>query len=258
MKTYSISSDSYFRTKSKRSARRKRTKKFTLAHFILLFIIISLLTLGIIKSAEFLFTWEYLNVKSFKLINPPILYTKEIKAILKKYKDNILTVNMSQLEKEFLKFKEIIGVEIKRILPDKLEISFKLRKPEFLLINKNKTEILDREGIVIADKKVKKLIKIINVKKDYIKKILKDTDELLKMKQYIEYITYKRPYGLVLKIKNLNEFFYCGEINFLKKINFYLKIKKKIAVPLRKIKVVDLRFKDRIYIEYSKEEKKNG
>jgi len=257
LKTYSISgNDNYFKTKTKRSARRK-TKKTTLFHFIFLLILVFMIALAVIKTAEFLFNWEYLSIKHFKLINPPVLYTKEIKGILRNYKDNILTVDINRLENEFLKFKEIISVDVKRVLPDKLEIGFKLRKPEFLLINRKKNIVLDKDGVVLANKKVNNLIKIVNVKFDNLNEILKFSDELLNMKKFIEYVTFKRPYGIVLKIRGLNELFYCGERDFLKKIKFYLKIKKRIMVPLKKIRVVDLRFNDRIYIEYENKEESN-
>ena len=81
-------------------------------------------------------------------------------------------------------------------------------------------------------------------------KILPYLSQLESIRDYIEYVSYNEPYGIRLKLKRIDETFYPGEIDFDGKIDYYLRLRKKLSLDKNKIVNVDLRFKDRFYLEY--------
>jgi hypothetical protein len=79
------------------------------------------------------------------------------------------------------------------------------------------------------------------------------TRELAPLQQNIEYLSFKRPYGLIVKLKGYDEIFYPGEQDFYNKISRFIKIRSMDVLTPYQIKVVDLRFSDRIYVEHATE-----
>jgi len=78
-------------------------------------------------------------------------------------------------------------------------------------------------------------------------------DNLSKIKNIIDYISYKNPYGTLLKLKGMNEVFYTGNNININRIKYYFKLKKKLGFSEQKIKRVDLRFNNRFYLEFEEE-----
>jgi len=76
------------------------------------------------------------------------------------------------------------------------------------------------------------------------------TQELLPLRNKIEYVAYHEPYGIELKLLAGPETFCPGTTGFIKKINRYYKIKPHLILNGSLIRYVDLRIAGRIYFEY--------
>ncbi len=237
--------------------RKKKIKTIKFKGIHLFFVIVLLFFIGFsaLKASQFILSWEKLNVKSFKLVNSSKIEFKNLKKILKNYNGNILMVNFTDLRKELLKFKIVKDVSLTRVLPSTIMIKFLLREPIFQFKSKGEYNIIDRNGIVLYRKSEKQngLITIKDLKKEEFEKIYSYLHELTEIRDLVDYISFVKPYGVKLKLKRINEIFYPGEKDYIKKINYFLRLKKIIPLKKNKIKYVDLRFKDRIYFEYDEE-----
>jgi cell division septal protein FtsQ len=229
-------------------------------HLLFIFVLLSFIAFAIYKTGQFVLTWDKLNVKSFRLTNCPKTILKEVKGVLSRYSGNILTFSLKDLRTQLVDIPEVQEVSINRILPSTIEIKFLLRKPVFQveMNGDGKYNIFDQEGVVLF-KNVKKRIGLITVKNienspQEQEKIISYLSQLDSIKNDIDYVSLKEPYGILLKLKGISETFYPGETNFAKKINDYLKVRRKLSLNINqnnsKIRNVDLRFEDRFYLEY--------
>ena len=228
-------------------------------HLLLILALLSLIAFAIYKTGQFVLTWEKLNVKSYRLTRCSKTTLKEAKKILNRYSGNILTLSLQDLRTQLVSVPEVKEVSISRILPSTIEINFLLRKSVFQVEMKvnGKYNIIDKEGVILFKnvKKRKRLITVKNIESSQQEKIIPYLPQLNTIKKSIDYLSWKEPYGILLKLKGISETFYPGEIDFAEKINYYLKLRKKLSLKKsrRKIKNVDLRFKDRFYLEYEYE-----
>jgi cell division septal protein FtsQ len=244
--------------------KQKKLKSIKLKGIHLLFILalLSLIAFAIYKTGQFLLTWDQLNVKSFRLTKCSKTSLREVKKILSSYSGNILTLSLQDLKTQLVSIPEIKEVSISRILPSTIEIKFLLRKPVFQVAMKSnrKYNIIDNEGVILF-KNVKKrrgLITVKNIESSQQEKIIPYLSQLNSIKNHIDYVSLKEPYGILLKLKGISETFYPGETDFAKKINDYLKLRRKLSLNKNanknKIRNVDLRFEDRFYLEYEYQE----
>jgi len=237
--------------------RKKKIKTIKFKGIHLFFIIILLFFIGFsaLKASQFFLSWEKLNVKSFKLVNSSKIEFKNLEKILKNYNGNILMVNFTDLRRELLKFKIVKDVSLTRVLPSTIVIKFLLRVPIFQFKSRGEYNIIDRNGIVLYRKSEKQngLITIKDLKKEEFEKITSYLPELTEIRDLVDYISFVKPYGVKLKLKRINEIFYPGEKDYIRKINYFLRLKRIIPLKENNIKYVDLRFKDRIYFEYDGE-----
>jgi cell division septal protein FtsQ len=231
-------------------------------HLLFILVLLSLIAIAIYKTGQFLLTWDKLNVKSFRLTKCSKTSLKEVKKILSRYSGNILILRLQDLRTQLVSVPEIKEVSISRILPSTIEIKFLLRKPVFQVAMKNngKYNIIDKEGVILFKnvKKRKGLITVKNIESSQQEKIIPYLSQLNSIKNHIDYVSVKEPYGILLKLKGNSETFFLGETDFAEKINDYLKIRKKLSLNQNKnkskIRNVDLRFKDRFYLEYEYQE----
>ncbi|MDQ1350508.1 MAG: cell division protein FtsQ, partial [Acidobacteriota bacterium] len=168
--------------------------------------------------------------------------------------NNILTLSLDTLRAELAAIPEIKDVSVSRNLPSTLAVQLVLREPVFQveIPFEGKYSVMDKEGVVLyrrADMR-NDLITIKDTPSDKVKKILPYLSPLAEIKDYIEYVGFREPYGLMVKLNQVNEIFYPGEIDFAEKIDYYLKLKNKLNLADNIIKSVDLRFEDRFYLEY--------
>jgi cell division septal protein FtsQ len=238
-----------------RKQKKLKTIKIKGIHLFVLLIFLSSVAFGIYKTGRFVLSWEKLNVKSFRLINCPPSKLKEVKNILGAYYSNILVLNLDQLRTRLGGVPEVRDAFVSRILPSTVEIKFLLREPVFQFENKGKYNIIDKEGIYLYKnaKKREDLITVKNVSEGQEENIIPYLSQLNSIKNYIDYVGFKQPYGIILKLKGVSENFYPGEIDFADKINYYLRLREKLSLNKNKIKNVDLRFKDRFYLEFEEE-----
>lgn len=245
----------YLRRRNNRQIhKQKKLKTIKLKGIHLLFILtlISFIAFAIYKTGQFVLTWEKLDIQSYKITSCPDSKIKEVRAILGRYHGNILSLGLDDLRAELTGIPEVKDVTVSRSLPSTVFIEFIMRQPVFQLEIDGKYNIIDREGIILYHQVDKRdgLISVKNIEFSRRDKILPYLSQLEDIRDYIEYVSYKAPYGIRLKLRNIDETFYPGEIDFDAKIDYYLRLRKKLSLDKNKIVNVDLRFKDRFYLEY--------
>ena len=245
------------RQNSRTLSRQKRihTIKIRGFHLLLLLLLVGLAAFGAYKAGQFLLTWDKLNVKKFKLVNSPLYQNQRINNILSAYTGNILGLRLGDLKRNLLKIKEVKEVSITRHLPSTIEIRFNLRQPLLQLRQRGAYYLVDREGVVLIEKKERQpdMINIRGLLVTDLGRLIPFIPEIIDLKKKIEYVTFRDPYGIVLKIKGVKESFYPGDSQFKAKLNYYMKLRELPALNKERIKHVDLRFDDRIYLEYNEE-----
>jgi cell division septal protein FtsQ len=226
-------------------------------HMFLIFSVLIAAAMLAYKISFFMLTWEKLNIKTFVLIDKPTFKTGELEEILRHFNGNILTLRFSDLRKSLLTFNEVKDVSITRQLPSTVEVRFILRKPVFQVAINGKYNIMDTEGVILYTSKTDSndLISIRGIARGELGELVPYLPELSRLKASIQYVTLKKPYGIVLKMKGKKELFYPGETHFARKINNYLKLRQQPQLSKYNITCVDLRFKDRFYFEYETEVK---
>lgn len=232
-----------------------RTIRVKGLHIFLTFLVLGAAAFAAYHIAVFVLTWEKLNVKNYVLIDKPTFRSAEVEQELKQFKGNILTINFSQIRQKMLAFNEVKDVFLSRKLPSTVEIRFILRKPVFQVAINGNYNIMDMEGVILhtVNESSNQLIAIKDIEKDDLEDLVPYLTELHRIRESIEYVSLKKPYGILLKLKGLNEIFYPGESDFAKKINYYLDLRKRPLLKNYLVTSVDLRFKDRFYFEFQNE-----
>jgi cell division septal protein FtsQ len=235
--------------------KRIRTIQIKGLHIFLIFATLISAAFLAYKMGDFILNWEKLNIKTYALINKPTFHTAKLESMLKQFHGNILTISFDRMRDKLLTLKEVKDVYLSRQLPDTIQIKFLLRNPVFQVAINRKYNIIDMEGVVLYTSKISRneLIEIRDVKTNDLEALAPYLPELSRIKDSIDYISLKRPYGVTLKLKGKKEIFYPGEARFAYKINYYLKLRKRPLLRNYNIKSVDLRFEDRFYFEYETE-----
>jgi len=232
-----------------------KTIKIRSLHVILLVILFAFSGYAAYSVGKFVTGWEKLDIQSFKLINSPTFQNNKFRRVLKKYGGNILTLNTRKLRDELLSIKEIDDVSISRKLPSTVEVRLKLRKPSFQFFYKGKYHLVDRHGVILAKRNAEMsgIMVIRDITPSDLPDIFSGISKLIEKKNIIEYISFKEPYGIALKLKGTSEIFYPGNKINLNRIKQYMSIKNKLGYNDKAIKSVDLRFRNRFYLEFDKE-----
>ena len=235
--------------------KRIKTLKVKGLHVFIVLVVFVVTGFAAFKAGKFFLTWEKLNIKSFKLINGPMYESEKLRGILKTHNGNIMSLNLNHLRKDLLKLNEIKDVSISRRLPSTLEIRFELRKPVFQIYNQGSYKVIDNDGVVLfqSKQKHKELITIKEVNLEKLDLLIPFFSEISQLRGSLDYVTYREPYGVILKLRNIPEFYYPGEMRYVQKINYFLKLRANPVLKANKIINVDLRFNNRIYLEYEEE-----
>ncbi len=232
-----------------------RTIKIRSIHVFLMIILFLMSGYAAYSIGKFMTGWDKLNIRSFKLINTPVFRNDQVKSIIKRYGGNILTLNTKGLRNDLMSIKEIRDVSISRKLPSTIEVRLNLREPAFQFLYQGKYNVIDKKGVILSEngKKAEDLMMIRDITPEDLKEIFPGLSGLVDRKDIIEYISFKEPYGTALKLKGTSEIFYTGNEVDLLKLKQYLKIRKKLGYDPGTIKSVDLRFRNRFYLEFEKE-----
>jgi len=248
----------FLRKNNNRSVNRQkkiRSIKIRSLHVVLIILLFLISGYAAYSVGKFMTGWEKLDIRSFQLINTPTFKNRKVKEILKKYGGNILTLNTTKLRAELLGIKEIEEVSISRKLPSIVEVRLSLRRPSFQFLYRGKYNIIDKHGVILSKnaKKMEGIMFIRDITPSDLDDIFPGITGLIDKRDIIEYISFKEPYGTALKLKGTSEIFYTGNEIDLEKLKTYLKIRKKLGYTEQEIKSVDLRFRDRFYLEFEKE-----
>jgi cell division septal protein FtsQ len=194
-----------------------RSIQMRTVHLLLLLILALLVGFSVYKTSVFLLQCETLQVHSFRLLRQPVFEKARVREILKRSAGNILALDLGDL---------------RRILPDVVEIGFTLRQPLFYQEKNGVFLLLDSGGLVLGRQQSLPtgLIPIRDGDGPAAAPIAAAAQELLPLRNKIEYVTYREPYGIEFKLLDGPEVFYPGASGFLKKINRYFKIKPHLAL----------------------------
>ncbi len=258
MATYTLDNKLDFLRHNNRSVKRdKKIKEIKIKgiHIFLIIFLFSSIATGVFFFAKFIMTWEKLNINTFILENSEKINPIAINKILKTYRGNILAVDLGKMRQDLMKINQIKDVSINRILPSGIKISFLKRKPILQFEINGRWCIIDDEGIILERgyEVEKGLLRVREVSKDNIKSLIPYINELNSIKHLIDYVSIKKPYGILLKLRERNITVFPGISDFNKKIGYYLKLKKRDILKRLKVKSIDMRFENRIYLEYDKE-----
>jgi cell division septal protein FtsQ len=229
-----------------------RSIQMRTVHILALLFLTLLVGFTVYKTAVFLLECDTLQVHSFRLRQQPVFEKERVWGILKRSAGNILTLNLGELRAQLLQLPEIEDVAISRILPDVIEIGFRLRQPLFYFNKNGVFQLLDAGGLILGEQHTMPtgLIPIQGGDGSVLNQIAAAAQELLPLRNKIEYVAFREPYGLELKLLAGPEVFYPGATGFLKKINRYYKIKPHLDLNGLMIRYVDLRITGRIYFGY--------
>ncbi|MCX6580839.1 MAG: FtsQ-type POTRA domain-containing protein [Candidatus Aminicenantes bacterium] len=242
-----------------RKQKKLRSIKIKGIHLLFILTVLSFIAFTIFKTAQFILTWDKLGVKYFQVTDCPGPVSIQVNKVLDRHRgNNILTLSIDALRAQLAGIPEIKDVSVSRNLPSTVAVQLMLREPVFQVETpgEGKYTVMDKEGVVLYRRAEKKdeLFTVKNTPGDRVQKILPYLSRLQDIKNYIEYVGFLEPYGLMMKLTQVNEIFYPGEIDFAEKIDYYLKLRNKLNLSECIIKSVDLRFEDRFYLEYEEQE----
>lgn len=227
-------------------------------HILLLLALTLLAGLTVYKAANFLLACDALQVHSFRLRNQPVFAKERVAGILRRCGGNILTLDLKGLYSRLLQVPEIADASIRRILPDTVEIAFRLRQPFYQHYTNGMYRLLDAAGMALGEqRRMPQGLVDVHGGDAAVSAVAVFSRELQPLRDKIEYVAYEEPYGLELKLRDVSEIFYPGENNFVRKINGYFKIKSRLPLNTAAIRSVDLRIAGRIYFECQDEQRGN-
>ncbi len=220
-------------------------------HVLLLLLIILLVGFAAYRAAVFLLESDALQVRSFRLHGEPVFAREEVQRILGRSSGNILALNLRRLRDQLLQLPEVENVAISRVLPDTVEISFKLRRPVFYFNAGGVFQLLDAGGRLLGQQPEmpEGLIPIRGGDRSGFGFIAACAGELLPLRNRLDYVSYREPYGIELKLSSGPEVFFPGAAGFTRKINRYYRIKPHLPWSGSLVRAVDLRIDGRIYLE---------
>jgi len=259
MRSHSLKFEAEFFRKSNNLTltREKKIRSIQIrtAHVLLLLSVTLLVGFIVYKASVLLLEWDMLQVHSFRLHQQPVFEGERVQEILKRCSGNILALDLKELRAQLLRLPEIEDAAISRVLPDTVEIGFTLRQPLFYLARNGVFQLLDASGLVLGERRAMPagLIPIRAGDGPVPAQIAMAAQELLPLRDQIEYVAFHEPYGIELKLRSGSEIFYPGATDFSRKINRYYKIKPHLAADGSLIRTVDLRIAGRIYLGFNDE-----
>jgi cell division septal protein FtsQ len=220
-------------------------------HVLLLLLAVLLVGFGAYRSAVFLLESDLLRVRSFQLHGEPVFARDEVQKILDRSAGNILALNLGRLRERLLQLPEVEDVAIGRVLPDTVEIHFRRRRPVFYFQADGAFQLLDAGGRVLGQQPEmpEGLIPVRGGDRSILGPIAAHAGELLPLRERIDHVSYREPYGIELRLRSGPEIYYPGTDGFVRKIDRYQRIKTRLPLGGAQVRAVDLRIDGRIYLE---------
>ena len=224
-------------------------------HLLLICLTLTLIGLAIFNAARFLLHWERLNVKTVRLVNGPRHGMSKVKQLLTYFRGNILSLSVDQLRRELLSIQEVKDVAISRILPSTIVIHFFLRQPIAQVLINGTYHLVDEEEVVLytTGKASRDLLTVKGVGKKDIHHVISRIGELNRIRKDLDYVSFRQPYGVVVKLKGTPAIFYPGDARYLEKFEYFKKLRSRLGLGRKPIRAVDMRFDDRYYLEFEEE-----
>ena len=226
-------------------------------HLLVLLVLALLAAMLISRAANFLFTCEALQVRSFRLHGQPVYAREQVATILQRHGGNILAMDLKGLQAQLLQVPEIAGASIRRALPDVVEIAFTLRRPFYQYFAAGSYRLLDAAGRELG-RQMQMPPGLVTLRGDApaLAAIAPFSHELQPLRREIEYVAWNEPRGIELKLLGASEVFYPGQNDFAGKIRHYFRIKGRLTLEAA-VSSVDLRIPGRIYFELDEKQRGN-
>ena len=247
----------FFRRVNNRTLTRQKRIRTIQVRGLHLALILAVLAMGAMlawRAANFLFTWERLNVQSFHLVNPPHFDRLRAHRIVKRYRGNILAVDFQELRRELMALKEVRSVSLTRRLPSTVEVAFDLRTPVFQFDREGRFHIIDRDGVVLerSPKPRPGLITVRDLRETDLPRLTPFLAELEKVRDRVEYVGMDSLHRVMIKWRGLSEIVYPPARHLVNRLGDYVAWKRRLGIT-RPVRYVDLRFHNRYYFAYRQE-----
>ena len=236
----------------------RRIKKIKII-FIFLSILFILFCFYYIERKIIIFLWnaEVFKIKEIKILPKEI--SPLIKELLELEKDkNLLFLDIEEIRSKILSIPEIEDCKIIKNFPSSLQIEIKLRVPWAILKTNQKEYLIDRNGVIINNKRDNVNLEIYGINVDETGNIIKEKEKIRILNEFYKWYNYYNIENFfkikIIDISELNKI----EISDGKRKIFFrnepMKEKmEKLAFVLKNLKndfeYIDIRFKD-FYIKF--------
>ncbi len=255
-----ISDQMHFRRKDKQTKAKKVKRKIRLKarHFLIYFLFVAGLFIGIQKTYLFLISWEKLNVTSVDIQCTREGVKKDIERFLHgKNLGNLLLLDIGALKESLLSHPWIKDVHMRKTFPSAVNIIVRERIPVALMM---------REALYLIDKEGVRLQKVDPKHPGKYPLFIDDTNfeydaqakmdlawaclDSLKQRKDIEVavIDLSEYDNAKVKLKDSSTWIIFGSDHIREKMDFFL-ARQSVLYQYGTLEYVDLRFKDRLYIK---------
>jgi len=255
-----ISETMHFRRKDKQPKTKKVKRKIKLRarHFLMYFLFVGGLFLGVQKTYLFLISWEKLNVTHIDIQCTREAVRSDIKRFLQgKSLGNLLLCDISTLKENLLSHPWIKDVHMRKSFPSTVEIVIIERNPVALLMSES-LYLIDKEGVklqkvdpeqpgqypLLVDDKafVHDIQTKLDLAWDFLDSLTQNNETEIAVIDLSEYNNVK------VKMKDSPTWLILGYDHFTEKIDFFM-THQDILYPYGSLEYVDLRFNNRLYIK---------
>ncbi|MBN1274543.1 MAG: FtsQ-type POTRA domain-containing protein [Candidatus Aminicenantes bacterium] len=250
-----------FQRKGPKSLRKKirRRSKITCRKILFFFVLTAALFFIVQQTCFLLYQWKTLNVKEIKItcLRSTTRETAE-RLIRGQVLGNILLLDTGRLRDILAEYAWIRTVQIRKILPNTLEINIEERTPVALL-KEDAFHLIDKEGIVLESLGTRNkthlplLVDGGNFEKNRKEKIGQAINLLRSLKtedrDLIDVIDLSEPFNIKAILKEQRLKLILGKHKFSERLDRYRSLAAGLKQKFGKLEYIDLRFDDRIYLK---------
>lgn len=150
-KNTGVSAHYYKKNKAAASKEEKRERLYRFFRLAATFVFIIAFAYLLVKGYDFITTDEYFSIKNTKIIGNNFVSDKEIVSLMELHEGaNIFKTGIQKLQKRISAHPWIMGVLIKRELPNSLLITVEERMPIAVAVYKGKSYLVDSDGVALG------------------------------------------------------------------------------------------------------------